>query len=115
MMQALVNKAFLKSETLKFFQNRVETSSKNNRTIGVTLKNPLLKAEVFTSPVLCQYGPIKLRIKINKIGKNLGREFKPLQRDLNEIMTDRAKGISKVKKCAMQHFLSFPCISQQLL
>jgi hypothetical protein len=26
MMQALVIKAFLKSETLKFFQNRVETS-----------------------------------------------------------------------------------------
>jgi hypothetical protein len=49
---------------------------------------------------------VKLRININKISNNLGREFKPLPRDLNEFMTDRAEGISKVKKCAMQHFLS---------
>jgi hypothetical protein len=57
------------------------------------------------SPVLCPYRPIKLRININKIVNNLGREFNPLQRDLNEIMTDRAKGISKVKKRAMQRFI----------
>jgi hypothetical protein len=52
MTQALVIKAFLKSKTLKFLQNRVETSYKNNRTTGVTLKKTLLKAEVLRSPVL---------------------------------------------------------------
>jgi hypothetical protein len=42
MMQALVNKALPKSETLKPLQNRVETSQKVNRTAGVTLKDPFI-------------------------------------------------------------------------
>jgi hypothetical protein len=42
MMQALVIKAFPKSETPKPIQNRVETSQKNNRTAGVTLKDPFI-------------------------------------------------------------------------
>jgi hypothetical protein len=82
---------------------------------GVILKNPLLKTEVFRLPVLSENRPIKLRININKIEKYLGRKFKPLQGNLNESVADRAKGICKVKKRSMQHFLFHPHIIQQLL